>query len=167
MGVTPGVEALHDDGYRFVTDTPTTAADYDQQQHVNNAAVVRLLNDLRIAYVNARLGPRFVDHLRDEGRVHVARELHVLYESEGLPDERFVGGARVAARYGRAGIMEERIVEETTGRPLARAWLVQLLVQDGRVVDYPDWYWSLVARAEGGRLRVGDASARLPWGPPA
>lgn len=165
--MTAGARALHDDGYRFVTDAPTTDADYDQQQHVNNAAVVRMFNDLRIAYVNARLGPRFVDHLRDEGRVHVARELHVLYESEGLPGERFTGGARVVARYGRAGIMEERVVEQSTGRPVARAWVVQLLVGDGRVVDYPDWYWDLVASAEGGPVRVADAAARPPWGPPA
>jgi acyl-CoA thioesterase FadM len=167
VGVSAGAQALREDGYRFVTAAPTTAADYDQQQHVNNAAVVRLLNDLRIAYVNARLVPRFVEHLRDTGRVHVARELHVLYESEGLPDERFVGGARVAARHGRAGIMEERIVEETTGRPVARAWLVQLLVEDGHVVDYPDWYWDLVAAAEGGPVRVADAPVRRPWGPPS
>ena len=165
--MTPGARSLHDDGYRFVTGAPTTEADYDQQEHVNNAAIVRLLNDLRIAYVHACLAPRFTDHLRDAGRAHVARELHVLYESEGLPGERFVGGARVVARYGRAGIMEERIVEEASGRPVARAWVVQLLVRDGRVVDYPDWYWELVAAAEGGPVRAVDAPARPPWGPPA
>jgi acyl-CoA thioesterase FadM len=163
--MTPGARALRDDGYRFVADAPTTDTDYDQQQHVNNAAVVRMFNDLRIAYVNERLAPRFIDHLRDEGLVHVARELHDLYESEGMPDERFVGGARVVARYGRAGIMEERIVDEATGRPVARGWVVQLLVRDGRVVDYPDWYWDLAADTEGG-VRVADASARPSWGPP-
>jgi acyl-CoA thioesterase FadM len=161
-----GAAALHDDGYRFVIGLKSTAEDFDQQGHLNNVAAVRYFQDVRIGYVMTRLAPRWTDHLREHGLVLVARELHVLYESEGMPGERFVGGARVRTRQGKAGIMEERIVEAATGRAVARAWIVQLLVQAGRVVEYPAWYWEVIAEAEGAPVHVIDAGARAPWGPP-
>jgi acyl-CoA thioesterase FadM len=162
-----GNTALRDDDYTFVTPIDTVDGDFDQQGHLNNVAAVRYFQDLRIGYVMDRLAPRWTDHLRAGELVLVARELHVLYETEGMPGERFVGAARVRLRQGRAGVMEERLVERATGRPVARAWVVQLLVRDGRVVDYPDWYWDLLARSEGAPVQVLDAGARRPWGPPS
>jgi acyl-CoA thioesterase FadM len=166
-GDVEGFTTLRDDGYSFVTAIDTLDGDFDQQGHLNNVAAVRYFQDLRIGYVMARLAPRWTDHLRTEQLVLVARELHVLYETEGMPGERFVGGARVRTRQGRAGLMEERIVEARAGRPVARAWVVQLLVRDGRVVDYPDWYWELLEHSEGVPVHVLDAGARRPWGPRA
>lgn len=162
-----GAQVLARDGYRFCTTLTSTADDFDQQGHLNNVAAVRYFQDLRIAYVMARLAPRWTGHLRDGGLVLVARELHVLYESEGMPGERFVGAARVRIRQGKAGIMEERLVEVGTGRAVARAWVVQLVVRSGRVVEYPDWYWDLLATAEGEPVREAGTGARVPWGPPA
>lgn len=162
-----GTAVLRDDGYSFVTAIDTVEGDFDNQGHLNNVAAVRYFQDLRIGYVMDRLAPRWTDHLSTEGLVLVARELHVLYETEGMPGERFVGAARVRTRQGRAGIMEERVVEAVTGRAVARAWVVQLLVRDGRVVDYPDWYWELLETSEGAPVRVLDAGARRPWGPPS
>jgi acyl-CoA thioesterase FadM len=162
-----GMAVLRDDGYSFATSIETLEDDFDAQGHLNNVAAVRYFQDLRIGYVMARLAPRWTDHLRDERLVLVARELHVLYETEGMPGESFVGAARVRTRQGRAGIMEERIVEATAGRPVARAWVVQLLVRDGRVVDYPDWYWDLVEHSDGAPVHVLDKRARAPWGPPS
>ncbi|MBV8952424.1 MAG: thioesterase family protein, partial [Actinobacteria bacterium] len=149
------------------TDLQSVDDDFDAQGHLNNVAAVRYFQDLRIAFVMDRLAPRWTDHLRDHGLVLVARELHVLYETEGMPGERFVGAVRIRLRQGKAGIMEERLVESRTGRAVARAWLVQLLVRDGRAVDYPDWYWDLLAETQGAPMQVLDASARAPWGPPA
>ena len=40
------------DGYRFVGPVEPGAYDFDAQSHLNNAATVRLFNDLRIAYVH-------------------------------------------------------------------------------------------------------------------
>jgi acyl-CoA thioesterase FadM len=162
----PGARALACDGYGFVASLTSTAGDFDAQGHLNNVAAVRYLQDLRVGFVMARLAPRWTDHLQAHGLVLVARELHVLYETEGFPGESFVGAARVRIRQGKAGIMEERIVEDATGRAIARAWVVQLLVRAGRVVEYPDWYWDLLERAEGEPVRVLDADARTPWGPP-
>ncbi|HEY7137918.1 MAG TPA: thioesterase family protein [Acidimicrobiia bacterium] len=162
-----GMAVLSDDGYSFVSPIDTLEDDFDAQGHLNNVAAVRYFQDLRIGYVMTRLAPRWTEHLRDERLVLVARELHVLYETEGMPGESFVGAARVRTRQGRAGIMEERIVEARTGRPVARAWVVQLLVRDGRVVDYPDWYWELLERSEGAPVHLVERSARAPWGPPS
>ena len=66
---------------------------------------------------------------RNERCVIAAREVHVLYESEGMPGEAFVGAMRYTRRDGKALILEQRLVEATTGRAIARAWVVQLLVQ--------------------------------------
>ena len=95
-----------------------------------------------------------------------AREVHVLYESEGLPGESFVGAMRYVARDGKAAVLEQRIVEAASGRPIARAWVVQLLVQRGTVVDWPDAYFERVAEIEGRPLPARPRSVGAPWGPP-
>ena len=96
-----------------------------------------------------------------------AREVHVLYESEGLPGESFVGAMRYVRREGKAAVLEQRLVEAATGRPVARAWVVQLLVQEGTVVDWPDSYFARVAEIEGREIPVGPAPAGRRLGPAA
>jgi acyl-CoA thioesterase FadM len=165
VGVTSGATVLAADGYRFVRPVVPGPGDFDEQGHLNNAATVRLFNDLRIAYVRGEVGFQWVETLRNERLVVAAREVHVLYESEGLPGEAFVGGLRYVRREGRAAVLEQRLVEATTGRAVARAWVVQLLVRDGRVIDWPDDYFSRVAAIEGREIPVGPR--RPPqWGPP-
>lgn len=176
MGVRPepvlasaGVDALHAGGYSVVFDVDPVDADRDEwQDHLNNTAVVRMLNELRMAYVAARLAPDWPRFVRRGGCTVVVRELHVRYDREGWMHERYVGGTRVAQRRGKAGIMEQALVEAETGTSLAAAWLVQLLVgPDGRVVDWPDWYWELVADVELRPVTVIDPGSRVDWGPPA
>jgi acyl-CoA thioesterase FadM len=164
----PGVDALVADGYRAVFDVDPVDADRDTyQDHLNNTAAVRMFNELRIAYVASRLAPAWPRHVRRGNLAVVVRESHVLYESEGWMHERFVGATRVAERRGKAGILEQRLVEATSARPVARAWFVQLLVAVEGVVDWPEWYWGMVAEVEGAPVPVATGPARLPWGPPA
>jgi acyl-CoA thioesterase FadM len=167
VGVTAlpsGATALHDDGFRFVVPVAPDPDDFDRQGHLNNAAIVRIFNDLRIAYIQARIGIRWTEHLQAESLVVVAAEVHVLYESEGQPDEQYVGSMRYIRREGRAAIIEQRLVEAATARAVARAWVVQLLARDGRVADWPDFYFGLVADAEGAPIEQ-RPSFRRPWGP--
>jgi len=164
-GSGPGADALRADGYRFVIPVAPAPSDFDAQGHLNNAATVKLFNDLRVAYVQGEVGFEWTDTLRRESLVVAAREVHVLYESEGLPGESFVGGMRYVRREGKATVLEERIVESTTGRPVARAWVVQLLVQDGTVVEWPERYFARVAEIDGRPLPVGPRR-HAPWGPP-
>ena len=162
-----GVAALHDDGYPVVFDVDPLDSDRDEyQDHLNNTAAVRMFNELRIAYVAARFAPRWPKFVRAEQLTVAVRELHVLYESEGWMHERYVGATRVAQRRGRAAVVEQRLVEASAARPLARAWVLQLLVgPDGRVTDWPSWFFELVADVQGGPVAV-VADTRPPWGPP-
>jgi hypothetical protein len=82
-----------------------------------------------------------------------------------MPGEHFVGGMKYVGREGKAAVLEQRIVEATTGRPLARAWVVQLLVQDGKVVDWPARYFARVAEIEGRVLAVRPRRPPRPFGP--
>ncbi len=167
MGVSgPGAAELRAEGYRFVVPVEPVPADFDAQGHLNNAATVRLFNDLRIAYVQGEVGFEWVETLQRDQLVVAARELHVLYESEGLPGESFVGAMRYVRREGKAAVLEQRLVEASTGRPVARAWVLQLLVQNGSVIDWPDVYFSRVAAFEGRAIPAGPRRAAT-WGPPS
>jgi acyl-CoA thioesterase FadM len=167
VGVTApsaGATALEVEGFRFVVPVAPPTGDFDGQGHLNNAAIVRIFNDLRIAYVFDRVGSRWGGHLRAERLVVVAREAHVLYESEGRPDEAFVGAMRYLRREGRAAIIEQRLVEASGARPVASGWFVQFLARDGSVVDWPDFYFELVAAIEGRAIEQRPGNRR-PWGP--
>ena len=166
MGVTGGAAALSAEGYRFVIPVEPEAGDFDAQGHLNNAATVRLFNDLRMAYVRDEVGEVWIEMLHRDRLVVAAREVHVLYESEGLPGEEFVGALRYVRREGKAAVLDQRLVEATTGRAVARAWVVQLLVQDGKVVDWPDAYFARVAAIEGREIPVGPRRPPSDWGPP-
>jgi acyl-CoA thioesterase FadM len=164
-----GVDALHVDGYRAVFDVDTIDADRDEyQDHLNNTAAVRMFNELRIAYVASFLAPDWPRYVRRGGLGVVVRELHAQYESEGWMHERYVGGTRYVQHRGKAAVVEQRLVEATTGRAIASAWVVQLLVQfEGGVVDWPASFWDMVATVEARPVVEVDGAARAPWGPPA
>jgi acyl-CoA thioesterase FadM len=162
----PGVEALRGDGYASVFDVEPVDADRDEyQDHLNNTAAVRMFNELRVAYVASCLAPRWPKFLRAENLTVVVRELHVLYEREGWMHERYVGATRYSQRRGKAAIVEQRLVEASEARPLARTWVVQLLVGDEQAQRWPDWFWTLVAEAQGEPVPIVDAAPRPAWGP--
>jgi acyl-CoA thioesterase FadM len=165
--VLPGADALRAEGYRFVIDVEPVPTDFDAQGHLNNAATVRLFNDIRIGYVRGEVGDAWVEILRREQLVVAAREVHVLYESEGLPGEEFVGALRYVRRDGKAAVLEQRLVEASTGRAVARAWVVQLLVQGGVVVEWPESYFARVAEIDGREIPAGPRRPVESWGPPA
>ena len=161
-----GSATLHADGFAVAFDVEVLDDDRDEyQDHLNNTAAVRMFNELRIAYVAARLAPRWPKYVRAEGLTIAVRELHVLYESEGWLHESYVGATRVAQRRGRAVMVEQRLVEQATARPLARAWVLQLLVGGDGVRDWPDWFFDLVAEVQGAPVPV-VPDTRPPWGPP-
>ncbi len=162
MGVT--LEATS--GYRFVRPVTLLPEHIDGQGHLNNAAVARILNDLRVAYIFAGPGPRWGEFLRAGRRTVVVRELHVAYDREATITDELVGCVRVSARRGKAKIVEQRIVDAVRDLVVARAWVVQLLVEDGAVVPFPDFYWEAVAVAEGRVVEPEPRAAPTEWGPP-
>lgn len=152
------------DGFRFVVPVASSPDDFDGQGHLNNAATVKYFNDVRIAYVMQEVGAAWRDQLTRDRLVVAAREVHVLYESEGLPGESFLGAMRYVRREGKAAVLEQRLVEATRLRVIARAWVLQLLVRDGTVVDWPDTYFDRVAEVEGRIIERRPKADRL-WGP--
>jgi acyl-CoA thioesterase FadM len=162
-----GYDVLEADGYRFVIEVEPAPTDFDAQGHLNNAATVRIFNDIRGSYVRDEVGTEFLAMIRSDRLVVAAKEVHVLYESEGLPGESFVGGQRYLRREGKAALLEERLVEAATGRAVARAWVLQLLLQDGRVIEWPALYFERVAAIEGFVIPVRPRPADRKWGPGA
>ena len=162
-----GVDVLRADGFAVLFDVDPLPEDADRyQDHLNNSAPVRMFNELRMAYVATHLAPDWPRYVRRSGRTAVVRELHVQYESEGWLHEGYVGATSWRARRGKSALVEQRLVEATSARPFARAWIVHLLVgADGKVEDFPDWFWDAVAGVEGAPIPDSTA-ARRPWGPP-
>ena len=165
----PAATLLRDNGLTVVFDVDPVDADRDEyQDHLNNTAAVRMFNELRTAYVASRLAPRWPKYIRREGITVVVRELHVLYEREGWMHERYVGATRYVERRGKAAIVEQVLLEASAAAPLARAWIVQLLVgSEGRATAFPEWFWEMVHDVQGAPVPVIDDAHRPPWGPPA
>ncbi len=144
-----GARLLRADG--FATVVPVVAGDghYDSQGHLNNAAIGQLFNDMRIDYVRRTVGAWWVETMRATSLVVAVRESHILYESQGMPGESFVGAMRYLRIEGKAAVLEQRLVESSVGRPVAQAWVVQLLLRRGTVVDWPAEYFDRVGVIEG------------------
>jgi acyl-CoA thioesterase FadM len=164
-----GVSLTSTEGYRYVVPVSLAPEHIDGQGHLNNAAVARILNDLRVAYVFAGPGPRWGEFLRNEGvrRTVVVRELHIAYDREATIDDDLVGCVRVSARRGKAKIVEQRIVDAARDLPVARSWAVQLFVEEGVVRDFPDFYWDAIAAAEGRVIPLEPRRPAVPFGPRA
>lgn len=171
QGDTPpsaGVDALRAEGFTTLFDVEPIPEDEDvYQDHLNNTAAVRMFNDLRVAYVALRFAPDWPRFMRRSNLTLVVRELHVSYDSEGWMHERYVGATRIEQVRGKALILDQRLVEATTGRSLCRAWVLQLVISpEGRVIDPPEMYLEMVERVQGTPVPRLDA-ARTEWGPPA
>ena len=155
---------LHELGYQVLLDVALEDAHFDGQGHLNNAAIAQLFNDMRITYIRGVAGPWWGEYLLGERIVVALRELHISYESEGLPGETFRGAMRYLRREGKAAVFEQCLCETTTGRIAARAWGVQLLAHNGRVVDWPPRYFEAVEATELRTIERREKSSRV-WGP--
>lgn len=172
MGVNPTTRPpalTATEGYRYVVPVTLTPEHIDGQGHLNNAAVARIFNELRVAYIGAGPGPRWGEYLRGDGvrRTVVVRELHIAYDREATIEDRLVGCVRVSARRGKAKIVEQRLVDVARDLPVARAWAVQLFLEEGVVRDFPDFYWDAIHAAEGRVIPPEPRGPEVPWGPPA
>ena len=121
---------------------------------------MRIFNDIRIAYIYEQIGDRWREHLAAEQLVVVAAEVHVLYESEGLPGEEYVGAMRYVRREGRAAIIEQRLIEADRGAWRSRGrGSCSSSRATARVVDWPPFYFDARRRGRGPRDR---AATELP-----
>ena len=161
------VATLAVEGFRFAINAETSGDDLDEQGQLEDGAIARVFDDATVAYAVHRLGPSWPKYLDAGGLAVVARELHIVRERPVAPAAQYVVGTRVAAHRGRACVIEHRLVATDDGRPVAHGELVQLLVESRRVMDWPGWYWDLVATAEEHPIPKEPRAARAPWGPPS
>lgn len=154
------------EGYRFVRSVVLTDADIDRQGHLNNAAVARHFNDLRVAYIADGPGTPWHRYLAAEHLTVVVRELHIAYDREATIADDLVGCVRVIARRGKAKIVEQRIIDAVRDVVVARAWVVQLVVRDGSVIEFPEFYWDAIAAVEGRQIPPEPRGRVRDWGPP-
>ena len=92
-----------------------------RQGHLNNAATVRLFNDLRVAYVRGEVGARWLEHPRRTTSSSSPRARCTCSTSRrGCPGESFVGAMRYVAARGqgrRARAAPRRGDDRPAGRP--------------------------------------------------
>ena len=153
-------------GYAYTADLAVTDDDLDVQRHLNNVAIVRLFQELRVGYVQTHMAPgRLV--LFDEVVV-VTADVHVSYLSQGMPGEAFRGGARVLARTEKAYCYDEVVVAAADRRVIARARVVELWLsrETGRVIALPEGFVEMLERAEGRSVLVDELPVpRIDWSP--
>ena len=160
-----GERVLRDDGYRFVVPIATVADDFDAQGHLNNAATVRLFNDLRVAYVRGEVGfdgSRPCAATRSWSR---PRKCTCCTRRRVSRASRSSAGCATSAARARPPCSRNGWSRRRPGGRSRVRWVVQLLVQDGSVVEWPDLYFVRVAEIEGREIPV-EPRRHTPWGPP-
>lgn len=133
--------------YRFVIDVAVSDTDLDMQRHLNNAAIVRLFQELRIAYIQDHVVRRRLGMY--DGTVVVVADLHCHYESQGSAEDSYRGGTAIVARTEKAYCYDQVLVAGAEERVVARCRVVELFTDGRRVVPIPEPWWAEVERAEG------------------
>lgn len=155
------------DGYAFTSDLALLDGDLDVQGHLNNVAVYRLFQELRVGYVQQRLAPGRLDIYDDV--VVVTADAHVSYLSQGLPGEAYAGGAGIVARNDNAYCYDEVIVAVSDRRVIARARVVELWVSrsTGRVIPLSSAFLERLDATEPRPVPVGTLPLpRITWPAP-
>ncbi len=166
-GPSTGVDALRAEGFRVLFDVELGArgrrpAPGSPQQRCAGPHVQRPAHGVRRRAPRARLAA-----LRAPvGRTVVVPRAARAVRHRGLAGRAVRrGDALGAPGAGKAGLVEQRLVEATTGRSLARAWVVQLLVgADGASRRSPTGSGTRSPRSRARRSPSGTPPA--PWGPP-
>ena len=171
-GSSVGAEALRADGYRFVVDVEPDAgrlrrAGPPQQRRrpfaSSTTSAASYVRDERRADVRRR------SLARPTGCVVAARELHVAATSRrGMPGERSSAACAIVAAGGQGRSSSSSAwSRRRPGARVARAWVLQLLVQDGPCHRMARRSTSSGSRrSKGSRYPVRPRVARPPeWGP--
>jgi acyl-CoA thioesterase FadM len=154
------------DGYAFTMSLVVGDDDLDVQGHLNNVAIVRLMQELRVGYVSRKLAPGRLALFDDV--IVVTADVHVSYLSQGMPGDTYVGAASIVARNDKAYCYDE-VVVTADGRVIARARVVELWLsrQSGRVIPLPETFVSMIDAAERRPVTVGDLPLpRIDWSAP-
>jgi acyl-CoA thioesterase FadM len=151
-------------GYAFVTDLAVGDGDLDVQGHLNNVAIVRMMQDLRVGYVRERLAPGRLAIYDDV--IVVTADVHVSYLSQGMPGDTYAGASSIVARNERAYCYDEVVVVRDGARVVARARVVELWLSKatGQVMALPEPFLAMLDAAEPRPVKVGTLPLpRIDW----
>ena len=134
---------------------------YDVQGHLNNAAAIRIIQDLRVTYMRDVLGRRRIEGMA-RGHIVGVREMVTSYIAQAHPGEQLYGGCRILGRSRRSWCFDELIC--TADRVVVRCRLIECAIHDGRAVEVPADFWAAVEQAEGRELPIRELPVgRTPW----
>jgi acyl-CoA thioesterase FadM len=105
--------------YGWFYDVEVSEDDFDDLDHIGNAAVARMLDDARSAWFRSLPG-------REAGYAAVVRSLSISYEHEGPRGVRPRSGVRAASRTRRSVLIEQALFDPGRGWPLATATAVHV-----------------------------------------
>lgn len=154
-------------GYAYATALEVSNDDLDVQGHLNNVAIVRLMQELRVGYVRERLAPGRLALYDDV--VVVTADVHVSYLSQGRPGEAYAGAASIVARTDKAYCYDEVLIARQDDRVVARARVVELWLSrtTGRVIPLPDTFLAMLEATEPRPVQVGALPLpRIDWSTP-
>ena len=93
--------------YDTVVDITLEAGDVDQNGHLSNVGVARVLHEARSEWLLTLEG-------RPPGNIYVVRHLAISYEAEGFPEQTYRCGVRAASRGSRSLTLDATLVAGDT-----------------------------------------------------
>jgi acyl-CoA thioesterase FadM len=141
------------DAYNWFHDVTIGAEDYDELDHIGNAAVARMLDEARTVWFRTLEG-------REPGRAVVVRHVSIDYEREGRRDVRPRCGVRAVSRTSRSLLMTQTLFDPSSGSVLARAEAVHVCFEVSSRAVVPVWPRLLasIERRQGAPLTQADRS---------
>jgi acyl-CoA thioesterase FadM len=105
--------------YDWFHDVRVGPEDFDELDHIGNAALARMLDDARTVWFRSLEG-------REPGRAVVVRHVSISYEGEGRPGVRPRCGVRAVSRTRRSLLISQTLFDPSDESVLARAEAVHV-----------------------------------------
>jgi acyl-CoA thioesterase FadM len=119
-------------GYVWFHDVSVSPEDFDELEHIGNAAVARMLDEARTVYFRTLEG-------REPGRAVVVRRVAIDYEREGRLGVRPRCGVQVVSRTRRTLAVRQTLFDPSEGIVLARAEAVHVCFEASTRTAVPVW----------------------------
>jgi acyl-CoA thioesterase FadM len=142
------------EAYQWFHDVRIGPEDFDELDHIGNAAVARMLDEARTVWFRTLEG-------REEGRAVVVRHVSISYEREGRRGVRPRCGVRAVSRTRRSLLIRQTLFHPSDQSVLARADAVHVCFEAASRAVVPVWSPLLagIERRQGTPLPLADRSA--------
>jgi acyl-CoA thioesterase FadM len=120
------------DVYTWFHDVRIDESDFDDLDHIGNAAIARMLDDARTAWFRSLQG-------REPRRYVVVRHLSISYEGEARRGVRLQCAVRAVSRSRRSLLLDQALFETPSGKTVARARAVHVCFELDSRTAVPVW----------------------------